>query len=237
MWLGLAPRTDRQLSGIDTSKWDGRLRRVQGGGREQQCHVHTRPSGHAPVGRSPAVSAGDNTLHTGVGGRREATPQMGLEGPRRQSKRGSLFPGWTPAVDVGATTFTLGQCMARSNLNHAKWQGRDEGSRREIRSSTARAPGGILCDAPLLQSPSSLCGRVGAGAGSPSGACWVEHGGGVWSSVLERSAGRVAGWGLGGSWLLGVRRVSSEPHAHSCDKGGPLAAAVFRQEEGHGTLW
>lgn len=34
------------------------------------------------------MSAGDNTLHTGVGGRREATPQMGLEGPRRQSKRG-----------------------------------------------------------------------------------------------------------------------------------------------------
>lgn len=171
----------------------------------------------------------------GEGGRR--LHRWAWKGPEDSPRGGSLFPGWTPAVDVGATTFTLGQCMARSNLNHAKWQGRDEGSRREIRSSTARAPGGILCDAPLLQSPSSLCGRVGAGAGSPSGACWVEHGGGVWSSVLERSAGRVAGWGLGGSWLLGVRRVSSEPHAHSCDKGGPLAAAVFRQEEGHGTLW
>lgn len=57
------------------------------------------------------------------------------------------------------------------------------------------------------------------------------------SSVLDRSAGRVAGWGLGGSWLLGGRSLSSEPHAHSCDKGSPLATAVFRQEEGHGTLW
>lgn len=40
------------------------------------------------MGRNPAVSAGDNTLHTGVGGRREATPQMGLEGPRRQVQEG-----------------------------------------------------------------------------------------------------------------------------------------------------
>lgn len=62
----------------------------EGKGTEQQCHVHTRPSGHAPVGRSPAVSAGDNTLHTGEGGG-EATPRMGLEGPRRLSKRGDSF--------------------------------------------------------------------------------------------------------------------------------------------------
>lgn len=62
----------------------------EGKGTEQQCHVHTRPSGHAPVGRSPAVSAGDNTLHTGERGG-EATPRMGLEGPRRLSKRGDSF--------------------------------------------------------------------------------------------------------------------------------------------------
>lgn len=56
-------------------------------------------------------------------------------------------------------------------------------------------------------------------------------------SVLDRSAGRVAGWGLGGSWPLVGRSLSSEPHAHSCDKSGPFATAVFRQEEGHSTLW
>lgn len=130
-----------------------------GSGRDQQCHVYARPSGHAPVGRSPAVSAGDNTLHTeGEGG--DST--HGLGRAQKTSPRRGLFPGWTSAVDVGAATFTHGQCMARSNLNHAEWRGRGEGSRREIRSSTARALGGILHDAPLLRSPSSLCGRVGA---------------------------------------------------------------------------
>lgn len=74
---------------------------------------------------------------------------------------------------------------------------------------------------------------MGSDAGSPSRACWVEWG----SSVLDRSAGRVAGWGLGGSWPLVGRSLSSESHAHSCDKSGPFATAVFRQEEGHGTLW
>ena len=44
--------------------------------REQQCLVHTHPSGHAPVGRSPALSSSDNTLHTGVGRRREMTPRV-----------------------------------------------------------------------------------------------------------------------------------------------------------------
>lgn len=68
--------TDTQLSGIDTSRWDGRLRRVRGAEREQQCLVHTHPSGHAPVGRSPALSSSDNTLHTGVGRRREMTPRV-----------------------------------------------------------------------------------------------------------------------------------------------------------------
>lgn len=102
--------------------------------------------------------------------------------------------------------------------------------------NSTRALGGILRGAPLLRSPSSLCcGGVGAGAGSPSGACWVEHGGVVVGSREECWKG--GGLGAGRIWLLGDRRVSSEPHAHSCDKGGPLAAAVFRQEEGHGTLW
>lgn len=43
------------------------------------------------MGRSPAVSAGDNTLHT-----REVTPRVGLEGPEGGPKRGTL--SW---LDVG----------------------------------------------------------------------------------------------------------------------------------------
>lgn len=61
------------------------------------------------------------TQEWGEGGRR--LHGWAWKGPEGKSKRGSLFPGWTSAVDVGAVTFAHGQCMARSNLNHAKWQG------------------------------------------------------------------------------------------------------------------
>lgn len=40
--------------------------------------------------------------------------------------------------------------------------------------------------------------------------------------------------GLGPARLA---QFSPEPHTHSCDKSSPLATAIFRQEEGHVTLW
>lgn len=58
----------------------------------------------------------------GWGGRR--LHGWAWKGPEDKSKRaGGSFPGWTSAVDVGAATFTHGQCMARSHLNHAEWRG------------------------------------------------------------------------------------------------------------------
>lgn len=69
--------------------------------------------------------------------------------------------------------------------------------------NSTRALGGILRGAPLLRSPSSLCcGGVGAGAGSPSGACWVEHGGVVVGSREEC----WKGGGLGAGRILAFRR-------------------------------
>lgn len=35
----------------------------------------------------------------------------------------------------------------------------------------------------------------------------------------------------------GLLAVFSEPYAHCCDEGGPLATTVFGQEERHVTLW
>lgn len=125
MWLGLAPRTDTQIQWHRYIQMGWQAAAAGAGrGREQQCRlVHARPSGHAPVGRSPAVSAGDNTLHAGGGGGRRLHG-WAWKGPEDKSKRaGGSFPGWTSAVDVGAATFTHGQCMARSHLNHAEWQG------------------------------------------------------------------------------------------------------------------
>lgn len=171
------------------------------GGREQQCHVHTRPSGHAPVGRSPAVSAGDNTLHTGVGGRREATPRMGLEESRRQSKRRSLFPGWTSAVDVGAATFTHGQCMARSNLNHAKWQGRGEGERSDHQQHALQVVFYVMLRycGPL---PPSAAEWVPA-LGLPAGLLGGTRG---WCVIVGSREECWKGGGLGAGRILALRR-------------------------------
>lgn len=95
-----------------------------GRGRRQQRQSRSALAlqAHAPVGATPAVSAGDYTLRTGWGWGGEETPRTGLKGPEGGSERGTL--SWLDVCRrLGATTFTHGQGMARSNLIHAEWQG------------------------------------------------------------------------------------------------------------------
>lgn len=167
-----------------------------------------------------------------------------MEGPEGGSKRGRFFfPAGRLPLTCGAVTFTHGQSMARSNLNHAEWRGGVGG---------LRGPGETSSIARTLCWSSRLCSVTAAPflplrrrRRSRRGLrCWVSQQGllggmRVGHRFLERSAGRGAGGqggGWEGPWLLGVRSVPSEPHAHGRDKGGPFAAAVFGQEEGHGAL-
>lgn len=63
-------------------------------------------------------------IHFTQGG--EETPRTGLKGPEGGSERGTL--SWLDVCRrLGATTFTHGQSMARSNLFHAEWQGGGRG--------------------------------------------------------------------------------------------------------------
>lgn len=170
---------------------------------------------------------------------REATPRLGLEGPRRQVQGGrgggSFLAGrlrstWVPLPVHGQVERESCRMAAGSGV-------RGPGERSTINSTPLWVVFWVMlrdCGLPFLPPRQSGCRRA---LGLPAGLAGWNTGWWVWSSVQERSAGRAAGWGLGGSRLLGVRRLSSEPHAHGCDEGGPLAAAVFRQEEGHGTLW
>lgn len=168
-----------------------------------------------------------------------------MEGPEGGSKRGRLFfPAGRLPLTCGAVTFTHGQSMARSNFESCRVAGGVGGLRGPGEtSSTARTPcwSSTLCSvtaAPFLPLLRRRRRRGGL-------RCWVSQQGllggmRVGHRFLERSAGRVAGGRAGGGWegpwLLGVRSVPSEPHAHGRDKGGPFAAAVFGQEEGHGAL-
>lgn len=133
-----------------------------------RCHVHTRPSGHAPVGRSPAVSAGDNTLHTGGEGKEGGDSTDGL-GRAQKTVQDGVALSWLDVCGRRGCRYYVHAWAMHGQVELESCKVAGQGRGREIRSSTARAPGGILCDAPLLRSPSSLCGRVGAGAGSPSG--------------------------------------------------------------------
>lgn len=153
------------------------------------------------------MSAGDNTLHRGRG-RGEVTPRTGLGRPRRWvQERETFFPpaGRLP-LTCGAVTFTHGQSMARSNLNHAEWRGGGgvEGSGRARRHQQHALRVGRLRYAPLLRPPSSLCCVVVCRCRCRRGLrCWVSQQGllggmQVGHRFLERSAGRVAG-GQGGA--------------------------------------
>lgn len=203
MWLGLAPRTDTQLSGIDTSRWDGRLRRVRGRGKGTAGAMFTLALQATPLWAGVRQCLLVITHFTrGVRGRREATPRMGLEGPRRQSKMGSLFPGWTCAVDVGAvTTFTHGQCMARSNLNHAKWQGRGEGERSDHQQHALQVVFYVMLRycGPLPPSAAEWVPALGLPAGLLGGTR-------EWCVIVGSREECWKGGGLGAGRILALRR-------------------------------
>lgn len=237
MWIGLAPRTDTQF----TIQWHRYIQTgwqaAAGAGRGRERNSSAMST--LALQATPLWAGVRQCLlvitHFTQGRGRGGDSTDGLGRAQKTVQERGLFPSWTSAVDARGCRYVHAWAMhGQVELESCRVAG-DEGSRREIRS-TAHALWVVFCVVlrycgPLPPSAAEWALALGLPVGL---AGWNT---GVWSSVLERSAGRVAGWGLGGSWLLGVRRVSSEPHAHSCDKGGPLAAAVFRQEEGYGTLW
>lgn len=120
MRLGLIPQT--QFSGINTSRHGGRLQRVLGeeGNSSAMSTLALQAMPLWPGVRQCLLVRRDFTR-----GRGDSKDRLGR--PRRRVQEGDSF--LTPAVDVGTATFTHGQCMARSNLNHAEWQGGVEGSK------------------------------------------------------------------------------------------------------------
>lgn len=127
--------------------------------------------------------------------------------------------------------FTRGGQTARVRSTHAEWQGRGGG------------PGGeryYQQHTPILYPTVGARGRLLLSSHCGSGGLWCWRlpaplAGRLGGRRLERevSVGRAAGWGPG---LLAARFVP-EPDAHGRDEGSPLATAIFRQEEGHVTLW
>lgn len=246
-WLGLVPRTDtQQLGGIDTSRWDGQAEAGAGRGRKQAVAMSTLALQATPLRAGVrqcllVVTRFTQGWRWGWGGRR--LHGWAWKGPEDRSKGGG--EGALSWLDVcgrpgcrSVRAWAVHGQVERESCRMAAGSGvRGPGKRSTINSTPLWVVFWVMlrdCGPPFLPPRQSGCRRA---LGLPAGLAGWNTGWWVWSSIQERSAGRAAGWGLGGSQLLGVRRLSSEPHAHGCDEGGPLAAAVFRQEEGHGTLW
>lgn len=131
-WLGLVPRT-QQFSGIiDTSRRDGRLQRVLGGGT-----AASRSTLALWAGLRQCLLV---IIHFTQGG--EETPRTGLKGPEGGSERGGTLSWLDVCRRLGATTFTHGQSMGQVELDSCRvagWGSRGPGER-----STACTQCGIL---------------------------------------------------------------------------------------------
>lgn len=96
-----------------TTEWSGQgggYSRCWAGGR--MALGRHRPSGHAPE-RSPAVSAGDDTLRAG-----EVTARTGFGRPRRRVQRRRAFHLAETRIATLHAWTTHGR-----NLDHAEWRG------------------------------------------------------------------------------------------------------------------
>lgn len=125
--------------------------------------------------------------------------------------------------------FTGGGRTTGLKSNHAEWQGRRGVQVKDYQQHTLYVePYIIHHQSDSLFLPAAVWRALAPGV-SPAWLAGRNRGCRFWREVLE-------GLWAGAPALLAAR-FSSEPHTHGRDEGSPLATTIFRQEEGHITLW